>query len=134
MHIVKTPQEFLNLLKNPNPNVIYGLVPDGYKVLNAKIIEDTFQTTINRVLYGDIRERHGEFDIVKYNPSFCPEIIQFGFNLNSPIFVRTQIPLGGDRENISELLLQLLSQEIGIHIPEVIFSWNPDHLTETNTQ
>lgn len=134
MHIVKTIKEFLDLLKNPNPNVIYGLVPEGFTVLNKKIIEDSFQTTINKVLYGDVKEIYKGYEVIRYNPSFCPDIIQKGFNLNSPIFVRTQIPLTGDRENISELLLQLLSQEIGIHIPKVIFSWNPDLLIETNTQ
>jgi hypothetical protein len=134
MHIVKTIPEFLELLKRPNPNEIYGLVPDGYKVLNIKLITDVFQTRINTVLYGDISETHGPYKVIRHNPSFDEEVLRRGFMLNSPLFVRTQNPMFSDRENINELALQLLQQAIGKHIPQVIFAWNPDLLTETNTQ
>ncbi len=135
MHIVKTIPEFLELLKRPNPNEIYGLVPPEYKVLNIKLITDTFQTAINTVLYGDVLETHGQYKHIRYNPSFDTEVLRRGFMLNSPLFVRTQNPLFGDRDNINELALQLLQQAIGKHIPQVIFAWNQaDLLIETNTQ
>ena len=125
---------FLELLKRPNPNEIYGLVPNEYKILNVKLITDTFQTRINTVLYGDVLETHGDYKVVRYNPSFDEEVLRRGFLLNSPLFIRTQNPMFGDKENINELAIQLLQQAIGKHIPQVIFAWNPDPLIETNTQ
>ncbi len=138
MHIVKDLKEFKRLLSNPNPNEVYGYVPNGYSHnisanLHSKITS-IFEVNKNSLVYTDILEYYGPYLVPRVNPSFDAEsMAKNGFKLNSPIFIKTDNPVGFDREDISEITLQLLQQVIGIHIPEFCFIWK-DPLTETNTQ
>lgn len=135
MVIVKNLDEFRDIISRPNPNQIYGFIPFEYAVSKNALekINRIFEINKNCLVYTDILEEYHGYTVPRYNPSFDTDIINRGFKLNSPIFVKTDNPLVFDRTDINEIILQLLQQVIGIHIPEFLFIWKGPH-TETNIQ
>lgn len=137
MHIVKDLAELKKLLERPNPNEIYGFVPREF-VPNTTAnpydkINKVFQHSKNCLVYTDVLEIYNDYYVPRFNPSFDVGVIQRGFKLNSPFFIKTDKPLLFDREDINEIVLQLLQQIIGIHIAELAFIWKGPQ-TETNIQ
>lgn len=127
IHTVRTLDSFLHCLANPNPEIAYLFLPNGFQQIK------NFNTNIvNCVVYTDI-DING---IIRYYRSFAPEFINTEFYMG-PILVNISQPVPINippnvQNPIDFVTKQLLSIIIGIHIPEVCFTWTPDLVTETN--
>jgi hypothetical protein len=122
MYIVKTVAELAENLRQPNPNVIYCYLPDGY-VLTSNKAEEIFGTMSDVMVYGDVEITDGKNSAIKFNPSFDTSIIIRRIPLDSPLFIRTNRPIHINCNSLNEAALQILSQIVGLHIPEIIARW-----------
>ncbi len=135
MHVIRDIEEFKHVIKHPNPDQIYALIPVDYEVLSNKP-EEILNMVSDCLVYGDVEITDGKNTLVKYNPSFDVSIIARGFALDSPIFLRTNKPLHAKGTELNYVILELLQQIVGTHIAEPIFRWKQnfytDQASETN--
>jgi hypothetical protein len=128
MYIIRDINEFKQAIQQPNPSQIYAFIPNDFEVLSEKPIQ-ILNNEPNALVYGDVEILRGQLKIVKVNPSFDVSVIRRGFALDSPIFLRTSKPLFAQSTELNYLILELLQQVIGIHVPEPIFRWKQNFYT-----
>lgn len=132
MHIINDIPEFIQRIQRPDGQ-IYGLVPTNYSVTNLGPIKTIFDVENNLMVYGDVIESFGNIYYVRCNPSFSVDFIVQNIVLNSPIFVKTAVPLMSTATSLQDLTIDTMKQIFCKHIPEPIFKCN-HLLDETNTQ